>query len=638
MTPVDPHYRSVIAQLRAVNGDYVNDELLRWYSCSEVFKNAGFATSTSIKKFGPASFAATFSDGATLFTSSADPNSPDNEEIFYMGADPFTIDFWYYRPSGWGSGASTRLTAGTHLSLWGDGSATLGSSSIAAGSVPADEWSFISLTRVVNSGNYWLHINGVPATSIPLSLTFSFVWDWVLMATGLSNGQVSGYIDDFRITKGVARYPVGTYSVPTVGLSSFLPSFPLAVAPVLSDPYNDDIIFQMRSQGGYKNEVDGSVLNNSVGISTDSSAGKVVNGTSSFRLDGDFGTIATVPALASIGTGDITIEGWFYPNNAQNILLFIPEQETGASFEIWGNDELRVRLVSPAGPNMNSSRWIRTPFKKWFYISITRYSTGVAYCHINGILTQSATNANISITGDTFKIRGNGNFDCIRVTAAARYTTANYEIPDLAPAVIPISLSGGVSWTSSMSALGAMYPACSGDINFSLMTVVGAMRVDTFGGVVFNTPSVLGAGSVIPAGTGDVRFNLAYAQGTACGETSGVLFNTLDVSAEGVTGIAMRGAVQFSTPQLDASGVFYLYATGMCLAPSGVVEASAYLGSSAVGDVVFDKQVNGIGVVGTVGYSEVTYPPMIIKSVAGVGGVGFGSVKFDNASVHARAM
>ena len=189
-----------------------------------------------------------------------------------------------------------------------------------------------------------------------------------------------------------------------------------------------------------------------------------------------------------------------------------------------------------------------------------------------------------------------------------------------------------------MSTSGGMYPACIGDVNFSRMSIDAAMRVDTFGGVVFKTPIAAGVASIVSAGIADVRFNSAYAQGTACGERSGVLFNTLDVAAAGVMGLGLTGGVQFSTPQLDSTGVFYMYARGMCLVPLGVVEGSAFLGTAAVGEVIFTKQVNGVGAVGTTGYSEIIYPPMLVKSVAGIGGIGFGSVKFDSPSTSARAL
>jgi len=73
----------------------------------------------------------------------------------------------------------------------------------------AGQWSYISLTRKINTVE--IAIDGVVRGTGIVTGTVNPSGDAVRVGTGISSGQFIGYIDDFRITKGVAL----THAVPT---------------------------------------------------------------------------------------------------------------------------------------------------------------------------------------------------------------------------------------------------------------------------------------------------------------------------------------------------------------------------------------------------------------------------------------
>ncbi len=216
--------------------------------------------STSVKKFGTAS--ALFGGGYLNLA---------NDNGFDVGSGDFTIDFWMYPTSSdsrqalffnttdtYGVGMEFNFGGTRNVALWA--TATYGawdilqsdtdgqaSSGIGATSIPLNEWTHVALVR---SGNVWmLFINGILDISRTRSGTVLAGSQDKAIGGGIAyRNAFSGYIDEFRFSKGIARWtsgftpPVSAYSADVTRalyVDSSVP--PYITAP--SSPAQGDILY-----------------------------------------------------------------------------------------------------------------------------------------------------------------------------------------------------------------------------------------------------------------------------------------------------------------------------------------------------------------------------------------------------------
>jgi len=210
--------------------------------------------STAQSKFGGASIA---------FDGDGDNLTTPNNEGFSFGANDFTIEAWFYIAgnSNISSLTGTRFCdvigtesnttpldnyKGWRLSVQGDSTTTGtgivfirrvgggGSPTVLAytGIVPQTEWHHVAVTRSAGS-SLRIFLNG---NVIASDLSFSGDVDssGVPMKVGSRGsivgleGYLNGYIDDLRITKGVARY-TSNFTPPTAPFPNLSPTTRLAL-------------------------------------------------------------------------------------------------------------------------------------------------------------------------------------------------------------------------------------------------------------------------------------------------------------------------------------------------------------------------------------------------------------------------
>ena len=168
---------------------------------------------TSVVKYGT---------GSMEFDGTGDylvvPSSPD----LIMGTGDFTVEFWLYPTSSsvvFRSIIDTRSSVGTNtgvavgqnglvLEVFGDGQKVVS----AAGALTIDTWQHVALVR--QSGTCQIYVDGTASGS---SATYSDNLSGSSAKIGalVSNANpYVGYIDDLRITKGVARY-TAAFTPPT---------------------------------------------------------------------------------------------------------------------------------------------------------------------------------------------------------------------------------------------------------------------------------------------------------------------------------------------------------------------------------------------------------------------------------------
>jgi hypothetical protein len=176
------------------------------------------AVSTSVKKYGAASMVF---DGTGDYLKTVDNPSLD------MGSGNFTIEGWVYITS---SGASqTFIAKGTgadnqasyHIVfngtnwlyyLSGNGSTWSIASGVVMGAGSVNNWQHLALVR--NGSTFTPYVNGTAGTTTTSSTAlFDSNKPFTVGADDAATQLLTGYIDDLRVTKGVARYTT-TFTVP----------------------------------------------------------------------------------------------------------------------------------------------------------------------------------------------------------------------------------------------------------------------------------------------------------------------------------------------------------------------------------------------------------------------------------------
>lgn len=176
-------------------------------------------TSTANEEFGVSS--ALFAAGASLHT----PDSSD----FTLGSGNFTVDFWFNRNGNSGTcqiagQCNSSLTTSSNSFFIGITSGNLPFASIGQGSTPltitsgaaitGSAWHHLALVR--NGGTVSLYIDGVSVASSAISGSINDSSNnfTVGQAGEATVNPFTGYIDEFRLSVGIARW-TSNFTPPT---------------------------------------------------------------------------------------------------------------------------------------------------------------------------------------------------------------------------------------------------------------------------------------------------------------------------------------------------------------------------------------------------------------------------------------
>jgi hypothetical protein len=174
----------------------------------ETIGNAQISTTQS--KFGSASISI--------------PNSSSyiklSAPITLSYAEKWTVEFWVYPttsfvPTAWYGGGSNQLaisddsrnrfiTFPSSFALAGDAKLVSATSAVSA-----NTWGFVSV--VCSGGVVTVYVNGGSSASASTTKNMEIVF---LAYNNISGSWFDGYIDDFRVTKGIARFP-SAFTPPT---------------------------------------------------------------------------------------------------------------------------------------------------------------------------------------------------------------------------------------------------------------------------------------------------------------------------------------------------------------------------------------------------------------------------------------
>jgi hypothetical protein len=198
---------------------------------STITLNGGVARSDTQSKFGGYS---------AVFDGNGDYLSAPSNSIFAFGTGNFTIDFWLYATTlnaynhVWDSrisdadtaGFSIGYTANGKLNLWTDGAFKIQTT----GTIGANAWNHIALER--NGSTFKIYVNGT-ADATTWTGTPNFTNQTCTIGRyydSTTNYMTIGYLDEFRVSKGIARY-AGNFSVETAEYASVLGAITIHPAP-----------------------------------------------------------------------------------------------------------------------------------------------------------------------------------------------------------------------------------------------------------------------------------------------------------------------------------------------------------------------------------------------------------------------
>jgi hypothetical protein len=322
------------------------------------------------------------------------------------------------------------------IRLFVNGADRIGSTTLATQNI----WRHFALVR--SAGTTTMYIDGVSqgtwADTSNYSGTTAYIGGRFAAVSG-DQRSLNGYIDDLRVTKGVARY-----------IGNFIPPLPHADYGTLADPYLAASTLWMPMEGpvnstGFFDRADRQIVT-TVGNAKISNAQYKWGLTSAF-FDGSNDGL-TVPSSSGFdfGTGDFTIEFWVYPtalSGANRGIVCKGWPNIGSWLVYYNNTSNRLELYVSS----NNTAWdiasaqpiLTTPsLNRWYHIAITRSGTAFR-AFIDGAQTLTFTSSAsiyysasqpVGIGGDQNGASSMGGYiDDLRIIKGHARYTANFTPP-----------------------------------------------------------------------------------------------------------------------------------------------------------------------------------------------------------------
>lgn len=378
----------------------------------------------------------------------------DGSSAFNFFGTDFTVECWIYRGSGARGIISTR-NAGVYspwvLQVWNTGALALliqqnGSNwygNVFAGStnIPTNQW--VHVAWVCENNLHTVYVNGVADPNLT-DLNAPIVSEHAQPSTVYigtdADGNFSGYIEDLRITKGLARY-TSNFTPPTGSLPS----------NSINDPDFNKVSLLLRTDPSVF--TDSSSNNFTVTPYGNSRITRrienVFNPLSFAMFDGtgDYFVLEDSSGFNFNSTGygtttPFTIEMWFYATNLGSTEQFLITKDTYGSNFSWcvGVNNSQICVFTH---NINSDWEFRANVPggiknhRWYHVALTHDGT-LQYVFLNGVLVSTKqakiTNepAKVTIGCVSWNNPGgffNGYIRDLRITKGAARYNSNFTPP-----------------------------------------------------------------------------------------------------------------------------------------------------------------------------------------------------------------
>jgi len=407
----------------------------------------------------------TVSDGSAYFDGTGDYLTIPNNSGFQLGSGNFTIENWVNFSS-----LPTSNNISSMVGLW-DGTpytqfsylatlynnsgtyqltffySTNGSSvsSISVNWTPSlNTWYHIAFVRSSNSLYIFVDGTQIGSTGSLTATLFASTQYLIIGSASTTEHPLNGYLSNVRLVKGTAVY-TSNFTPPTSALTAITNTQLL----LLTDNYS--IVNSTPT-----------VLPVTIFGNTTISIAQFPTGmTRSIYFDGT-GDYVTVPSNAAFafGTGDFTIECFFYSANlTNNGLLQISTNPAGFSISLSNTTEVavvssKISIVVSGVAYINQGPTILS--NTWTHVALVR-SSGVSKVYVDGSLvtgygTAGAITDTTNYTG-TYPVFGgyystaylwNGYISNVRIVKGTAVYTANFTTPS-APLSINISVPNNVT-------------------------------------------------------------------------------------------------------------------------------------------------------------------------------------------------
>ena len=439
-TPADPYYGYTSLLLHMDGSSGSTNFVDSGPNALAVTAVGNTQISTTQSKYGGAS---------GYFDGNGDYLTTPNSTLTDFGTGDFTIEAWSYGlgtiAGKWGSQVAWVLIANsTNITLGVGNSGTYSASLVFSSTISGTTWNHIAVTRSGTTVRCFLNgtqIGSSITNSANLAATATL--DIGVTKSNLSS-YMNGYIDDLRITK-YARYT-----------SAFAPP---AQAHLEYANGNDrhfsnvSLLLHMDGVNGSTTFTDNSsnaLAVTAVGSPTTSTT-QLKFGTSAAAVGGtNYLTLPNNSSLFDFGSGDFTIEFWFYYSSSQSgqIQIFARSaNQSGSLSPIFiekksGTNYIGLSWTSDGTNwvlNAKSGTVAMTP-NAWNHVAIVRRS-GIFYSYINGTQdwsdSTSSTSA-IQAGGDVLAIGrwpkyanspGTYYIDDFRITKGVSRYSANFTPP-----------------------------------------------------------------------------------------------------------------------------------------------------------------------------------------------------------------
>lgn len=345
------------------------------------------AISTTQSKFGGSSG---YFNGSGAYLSIPDSN------LFVFGSGDFTIECWIKTSTAnkvildrYMSSISTNwqisITSSGYLQWYTNTAKKTGSIVVTDGN-----WHHIVVVKSNNILNFY--IDGVvDGTGLSDTTNYSTSVTYLGIGAQINSRNTSydfnGYIDDLRITKGIARY-TGNFTAPS---QSFY-------KPYNYDPYLDNVSLLLHMDGDNNSttfkdsSANGSIVSVFGNSKISTTQSKIGGASGYFDGTGDYLTIPD-STVFDFGTNDFTFECWIYPtaypSPAADICV-TNGSTNGCGLRLQSNGTIAA-LFNISGSSVAAISTTVVPLNTWTHISSVRSSLTSGKIFINGILENTVT-------------------------------------------------------------------------------------------------------------------------------------------------------------------------------------------------------------------------------------------------------
>ena len=586
---VDSYYGPNVSLLLHCNGAHASTAFPDSSPTPKTATNIGTPTiSAANYKFG----------GAAIYFNGTSCITYPNSAAFQIGSD-WTIEAWAYRIDDViGSVMSSRDTGttkpfwmirrnvgGAIRFYWISTTSTVITDVITTQTMPIGTWTHIAVVRT--AGTVSIYLNGSLAT-LTVTANATTAYETITLPVVIGSGDSSasagdtwnGYVDEVRITKGVARYS-SNFSVQTVPFYDNAPS-------------DSALLLHGDKQSlTYSTVQNSTFIDSSPNPLTITRTGNVTQGSfTPYSFNGwSVSTTAsgthyfTVPFSASLAVDSSTsfcVEGWFNPDGTGNQTLLSMRDGVGATsgWEItyWTQ---KIAFGWDGSGKTAKLGGITIPANVWTHFAVTFDGTTLR-TFINGVIdtaanatsilstTVTAAQLKIGIVYDNVSRRFSGNLSNIRIVkGSAVYTTA------FTPSTSPLT---AVANTQLLTLQDNRFKDNSTN-NFTI-TPSGSPRITHFSPFALGTkytPATHGASAYFD-GSGDylsIPNNTVLNIGGASAWTFECWFyatstlSNIGIAGKGVYGTSLEWSIYLSSSTVigfgksDATGIGFTVPTAM---------------------------------------------------------------------------